>query len=194
MPDDLDWLSSDIRAAREVLPTEHRRLLDELRVQEKVVIDWPREVIDLYKTLLATPPDRSTVDGAAAVWLDELRTVAFNGSLFRRAAAGLDAPTRHLVVARVAWHEYGHALSVTRATRDHRDRGPELLTLLPAGLREAIDYPGRYRRSQVFDEIIATLYSVLVGRVRSDGYVRPEYLHPHVFAAFQEVIPWPRTR
>jgi hypothetical protein len=71
----------------------------------------------------------------------------------------LDEPSRRAVVARVAWHEYGHALSVTRATREHRERGPELLALLPAGLRETIDYPGRYRTSQVFDEVVATIYS-----------------------------------
>jgi hypothetical protein len=193
MPADLEWLFSDIQTARRGLPSEHRRLLDDLRAQKKVVTDWPAEVLDLYETLLETPPKPTALDGAAAVWLNGLRIVAFNGPLLQRAALGLDDPTRRVIVARITWHEYGHALSVTRATKEHRDRGPELLELLPAGLRGAIDYPGRYRRSEIFDEIIATLYSVLVGRVRTDGYVQPKYLHPHVFAAFQEVIPWPRT-
>jgi hypothetical protein len=42
-------------------------------------------------------------------------------------------------------------------------------------------------------EIRAAIYSVIVGRVRTDGYFRPTYLHADVFAAFQEVIPWPQT-
>jgi hypothetical protein len=60
-------------------------------------------------------------------------------------------------------------------------------------MREAIDYPGRYRASQVFDEIMATLYSMLIGRVPTNGYIRPEFLHPDVFATFEEVFPWPPT-
>jgi hypothetical protein len=44
-------------------------------------------------------------------------------------------------------------------------------------LRGSIDYPGGYRRSEVFDEVIATVYAVMVSRV--------------VFDAFKEVIPWP---
>jgi hypothetical protein len=156
MPADLEWLFSDIRAARGSLPIHHRRLLEDLRVQEKVVTDWPAEVLDLYETLLETPPRPTALDGAAAVWLNGLRTVAFNGPLLQRAALGLDDPTRRLVVARIAWHEYGHALSVPR-------------------------------HDLVED------FAAAVGHVRTDGYVQPEYLHPRVFAAFQEVIPWPRT-
>ncbi|MCW2983033.1 MAG: hypothetical protein JWR63_603 [Conexibacter sp.] len=189
--DDAERLLVAIRDARAALPANHRHLLDQLRLQEVAVEAWPRGVINLYATLREPAPSPDALDGAAAVWLDGLRTVAFNVQLLQRAVDGLNASTRRTVVAQVAWHEYGHALSVVRATPEHRRRGIQLLALLPDAVRAAIDYPGRYRTSQVFDEIIATLYALLVGRVRTAGYVRPEYLHPDVFAAFKEVIPWP---
>jgi hypothetical protein len=189
--DDAERLLAAIRDARAALPANHRHLLDQLRLQEVAVEDWPRGVINLYATLREPAPPPDALDAAAAVWLDGLRTVAFNVQLLQRAVDGLNASTRRTVVARVAWHEYGHALSVVRATPEHRRRGIQLLALLPDAVRDAIDYPGRYRTSQVFDEIIATLYALLVGRVRTAGYVRPEYLDPDVFAAFKEVIPWP---
>jgi hypothetical protein len=109
------------------------------------------------------------------------------------AVSGLDPSTRRILLRGIAWHEYGHALSFTRATREHRARGLELLALLPEGLRETIQYPGRYRTDQVFDEVIANVYALLVGRIHDDGYSCPAYLHPAVFSAFKEVIPWPRT-
>jgi phage tail protein X len=191
---DLQRLLREIRAARAELPAEHRELLDQLGVQETAIEDWPDRVVDLYATLREPAPTRQELDGAAATWLNSLRTVAFNAPAVLHVAQDLDEPSRRTIVARIAWHEYGHALSVTRATCEHRECGPAFLALLPEGLRDTIDYPGRYRTSQVFDEIVATIYSVIVGRVRTDGYFQPEYLHADVFAAFKEVIPWPRTQ
>lgn len=66
-----------------------------------------------------------------------------------------------------------------------------MLGLLPDGLRETIDYPGGYRRLEVFDEVIATVYAWLVSRIRTDGYGVPAFLHPDVAHAFKEVILWP---
>lgn len=43
----------------------------------------------------------------------------------------------------------------------------------------------------MFDEVIATVYAVLIGRIRTDGHGLPEFLHPDVTDAFKEVIPWP---
>jgi hypothetical protein len=192
--DDPEHLLAEIRAARAALPSAHRALLDQLGVQETAIEGWPEGVLDLYATLREPAPTRAALDGAAAAWLNGLRTVAFNIRGLQLAVEGLDRPTRHILLSGVAWHEYGHALSVTRATREHRESGPELLNLLPDGIRQAIDYPARYRAAQVFDEIIATVYALLVGLVPTEGYIRPVYLHPAVFTAFEEVIPWPRIQ
>ena len=184
-------LLREIRRARFQLPTAHRNLLDEIGAQETAIDDWPGGVEDLYRSIRETPPARESLAGAAAVWLDGLRMVAFNAGLFHEATVGLDDESREALVASVAWHEYGHALSLNRSTSHQRQGGERLLSLLPAGLRGSIDYPGGYRRSEVFDEVIATVYAVMVSRVRTYGYGAPDYLHPDVFDAFKEVIPWP---
>jgi hypothetical protein len=140
--DDLQRLLEEIRAARAALPAEHRELLNLLDVQETAVDDWPDGVINLYATLREPTPTRQELEGVAATWLNSLRTVAFNAAGLTETVRGLDPPTRRLLLHGIAWHEYGHALSVTRATREHRDRGPALLALLPEGLRETIGLRG----------------------------------------------------
>ncbi len=188
LPDDV---LGAIRAARALLPAGHRQLLNAIGVQEGLVQRWTDDVIAMYATLREPTPTVSSLNGAAAAWLHELRTVVFNAQLFDQVLHGLDAPSRDSFIRSVAWHEYGHALSVVRAGREQRQQGLQLLALLPEPMREAIDYPGRYRTSQVFDEIMATLYALLVDRVRISGYSPPDFLHPDVFAAFKEVYPWP---
>jgi hypothetical protein len=191
---DHDTLLDAIRRARRQLPAEHRSLLEQIGVQEVIIDDWPRAVQDLYRTLLEPPPAAEELTGAAAVWLDSRRTVAFNGPLLRQATAGLGSQPQCAAIAALAWHEYGHALSATRASAERKRDGLRLLGLLPSGLRDAIAYPGGYRAIQVFDEVIATVYAVMVDRVRANDYGPPNWLHTDVYEAFQEVIPWPPTR
>jgi hypothetical protein len=184
-------LVASVRSARRSLPPEHRALLDHLNAQETALYDWPQEVCDLFVTLGERPPPRERLAGAAAVWLEARRLVAFNAPLLTAATEGLDERSRDAIVARVAWHEYGHALSVMRAARDQRADGPRLLRLLPDGLRGSIDHPGGYRAVEVFDEVIANVYALMIARVCDGRYGDPEFLHPDVLDAFKEVIPWP---
>ncbi len=177
----------EIREARAQLPAEHRNLLAQIGTQEGVVEDWPTGVQDLFRSVQEVP-------NAAAVWLDGLRTVVFNGPLMQAATTGLTDASRKQLVAYIAWHEYGHALSLTRSTHEQRKSGVYLLGLLSDGMRASIDYPGGYGRLQVFDEIIATVYALLISRIRSDGYGVPEFLHPEIVQAFKEVIPWPPSQ
>jgi hypothetical protein len=186
-----DELLASIRRARELLPLEHRALLEQIGAQEAAFDDWPRAVQDLFVTLNERPPSDLQLEGAAAVWLEARRLVAFNAPLFERATAGLDPSSHERTVAYIAWHEYGHALSVMRASRELRESGPRLLMLLPDGLRQSIDYPGSYRRLDVFDEVIANVYALMITRVCDGRYGAPEFLHPEVLEAFKEVIPWP---
>lgn len=188
----LTLLERDIREARRALPAQHAKLLEQLNVQEDLVTDWPGRVLDLYRTLGETPPAAAAVSRVAAVWLDARSTIAFNAPYLAAAAAGLDPSSRYRMVAAIAWHEYGHALSLARASREHRALGPELVELLPGPLRKVVA-EDEYRRAQLFDEVVATIYALMVDRIRDHGYRAPEFLHPRVFATFQEVIPWPPT-
>lgn len=142
-----------------------------------------------------------TLSGAAAlvnrplaVWLPDLHVVAYNGPLLRRALDDDELGRRSVqrAVDNIAWHEYGHVLSATRASPEAKRDGARLLGLLPVGLRGAIDYPGGYRRGEVFDEVIANVYALMIGRAVHDGdYRLPEFLHPDVRKAFLDVVPWP---
>lgn len=180
--------------ARSRLPKPHRALLEQLGVQDAVIDDWPGGIQAIYRSAAMTPPSSPDLLRAVAVWLQGPRVVAYNGPRLRHA---LDDPelapaTRRTVLDHVAWHEYGHALSATLASSSMKRGGVRLLGLLPSGLRQAIDFPGGYRARQVFDEVIANVYALMIGRaVQLNDYGRPSFLDPQVFEAFQSVVPWP---
>jgi hypothetical protein len=188
-----DRLLGEIRRARARLPAEHRNLLEQIGAQEAAKDDWPHGVQDLYRSVQEKPPTDAALAGAAAVWLDGLRAVVFNAPLLHETTFGLSDAAREELIAYIAWHEYRHALSLTRSTREQREDGERLFSLLPSGMRGSIDYPSGYSRLEVFDEVIATVYAVMISRVRTDGYGVPKFLHHDVFHAFAEVIPWPPT-
>lgn len=183
-----------IRSARRRMPASHRALLEQIGVQDAVIDDWPSGVQELYETLGETPPPIRQLADAVAVWLSGRRVVAYNGPLLTHALGDpeLTPSTRQATVDNIAWHEYGHALSVTRATDEMKGDGPRLVELLPVGLRQAIDFPGSYGRRQVFDEVIASVYALMLRRaVQLSDYGVPSFLHGDVYAAFEAVIPWP---
>jgi phage tail protein X len=187
----LERLISD---ARRRLPSSHKALLEQIGVQDAVVYGWPDGVQGFYETLKATPPTAGDLANALAVWLPDVRVVAYNGVLLEHAldVHDLDQTSIQRAVDNIAWHEYGHALSATRASAATKRDGPRLLALLPPGLRAAIDYPGGYRQMQVFDEVIANVYALIIGRaVQSGDYGMPSFLHPDVCDAFEAVVPWP---
>ena len=163
-PLDLDRL---IANARRSLPRSHRSLLEQIGVQDAVIYDWPSGVQDLYLTLRTTPPSGQRIAGALALWLQEQRLVAYNGAVLTEALndVGLSPSTRQAAIDNIAWHEYGHALSVTLASADTKAAGPRLVELLPGGLRRAIDFPGAYAPRAVFDEVIANVYALMIGRL-----------------------------
>jgi hypothetical protein len=183
-----------ISNARRRLPGSHRALLEQIGVQDTVVENWPTGVQELYETLRETPPSLRQLEEAVAVWLPQRRVVAYNSPLLTHALLDTELSTssRQAAIDNIAWHEYGHALSATLATRDQKRDGPRLVELLPAGLRRAIDYPGSYRPREVFDEVIANVYALMIGRaVQQNDYGVPTFLHLDVAAAFRAVIPWP---
>jgi len=187
-------LADLIREARSRLPTQHRALLEHIRVQDTVVNDWPREVQAIYRSAGLTPPATRDLRDAVAVWLQQPRVVAFNGQRLGHALADpeLGPDTRRVVLENVAWHEYGHALSATLASPEMKRGGVRLLEVLPSGLRRAIDYPGSYRARQVFDEVIANVYALMIRRVvHHNDYGWPDFLDRQVFEAFESVVPWP---
>jgi hypothetical protein len=65
------------------------------------------------------------------VWFSQLRVVLINAA--NPALADLDGRSYEAMLARVAWHEWAHALSVVLATREDIDAGERLIGLAPEG-------------------------------------------------------------
>lgn len=97
-------LEALIARARRRLPRQHRALLEQIDVQEAIVENWPSGVEELYETLSESPPGPDVLAGAVAVWLPQLRVVAFNARLLRHALADeeLTEATRQAVIDNIA--------------------------------------------------------------------------------------------
>ena len=78
---------------------------------------------------------------------------------------GLDESTYEGLLARVAWHEWGHALSVKRATDEDVGDGHRLLAKAPPGVANFIR-GGGYRPRDYTHELVADIYALLMLRRR----------------------------
>jgi hypothetical protein len=95
----------------------------------------------------------------------ELRLVLINDAHPELLSA--DSATREALLTWVAWHEWGHALSITSISPHDPGEGIRLLELAPAGIRERIRR-GNYPRREYIHELIAETFA-LVMRERIQG-------------------------
>ena len=103
---------------------------------------------------------------------------------------GLDAPTLAYALARIAWHEWAHALSIHRATEDDVLAGRRLLEQVPSALAENVRSSG-YLRREYTHEIVAEIYAMLMIRRRLDGAAdRPDWLSQEVYDLVRRVAGW----
>ena len=99
------------------------------------------------------------------MWVPDLRLVLINE--MHPALLNADPATREALLTWVAWHEWGHALSVTNASPHDPGEGARLLALAPDGIRERIRR-GNYPRREYIHELIAETYALLM-RERIEG-------------------------
>ncbi|MDX6707189.1 MAG: hypothetical protein QOI48_3035 [Solirubrobacteraceae bacterium] len=155
-----------IRNAWQDLPAYDRCLLETIGASQWTIATAPLGSVihDLLRSAGYARLDGHAVrdlDLAVGVWISQLRLVVINAQ--HPALADLDTNTYEAMLARVAWHEWAHALSVVRATRGDILAGEDLLQLAPAGVREFVRRGG-YRRSEYAHELVAEIYA-LVRRV-----------------------------
>lgn len=130
---------------------------------------------------------RRKLDLALGVWLQELRIILID--VGHAKLAFLDQATREAFIARTAWHEWGHALSVVRCSQEDIAAGPKLLDLAPPGIRETIRQAG-YRASDYTHELVAETYALLLARRRRDATGRPSWLDSEIYNLVKRVTDW----
>jgi hypothetical protein len=179
------------RAWRE-MPREDRDLLKAISADRWEVCERP---LGTYSAELLASAGRGSLpadeiaraDAALALWVPDLRAVLINVS--HSAFDGLDGPTFAYDLSRVAWHEWGHALSIDRAEEDDVAAGERYVELLPEGLAKLVRQAG-YRRREYTHEVVAEIYAILMIWRRQGRTGRPPWLHPEVYELVRRVAGW----
>ena len=174
------------------LPAQHRLLLENVGAADWKVVDQPlaQSVDDLLRSAGCSPlsdVDRLGLANALGVWVERLRLVLIDASHAVRPK--LDAATFEALVARTAWHEWGHALSVTRADATDIAGGARFLRLAPDGVGERIRRAG-YRRSEYTHEVIADVYALLMSRRRRGETGKPSWLEDDIYQLVRRISTW----
>lgn len=181
-----------VRLAWHDLPRPNRDLLQNVGAAQHRVVDEP--LGGLADALLSSAGEpsmsrsaRNDLDQALGAWIPRLRVVLINAG--HAALRGLDAPSYEAMLARTAWHEWGHALSLSRATSDDIAGGERLLGLAPEGVAEFIRSSG-YRRNEYTHELVAETYALLMARRRRGQIGQPAWLVDEIYALVRRVTGW----
>jgi hypothetical protein len=163
-----------VQLAWDTLPGSHRRLLEQIGASRWEIVDRP--LGEVTRDLLQAPgrarQSRAQTEAdnhALGIWVPELRLVLINEA--HPAVLSTDQATREGMLTWVAWHEWGHALSVASHTPHDPNEGSRLLALAPPGIRERIRR-ANYPRREYIHELIAETYA-LVMRARIEGRPGP---------------------
>jgi hypothetical protein len=97
------------------------------------------------------------------------------------------------MVARIAWHEWGHALSLVRTSAGEISAGTYLLSLAPAAVERNIRRSG-YGESEFTHELVAELYALLMSRRRRGQSGRPPWLDDRLYELVRSVCGWMPVR
>jgi len=181
-----------VRRAWRNLPLDDRVLLEAISADQWQVCE---RALGTYTDELLRSADRGSLpegeiaraNDALALWVPELRVVLINES--HPAFDGLDGPTLTYDLSRVAWHEWGHALSFDRAEEEDIAAGDHYVGLLPEGFAKLVRQAG-YRRREYTHEVVAEIYAILMTRRRQGKTERPPWLHPEVYELVRRVAGW----
>lgn len=178
--------------AWEDLPAAHRSLLEAIGAAQRQAVDRPlgQEVADLRRSAGQVEPsrtERQRLDTALGVWIPDLRVVLVDAGHEKH--VGLDETSYEAALVRVAWHEWGHALSIDRATSADKDAGDQLLDLAPEGVAAIIRGAG-YRSSERTHELVADIYGLLMARRRRGRAGQPRWLNDEIWDLMKRVADW----
>jgi len=181
-----------VRMAWLNLPLAHRKLLETIGASQWEVVGQPLgHAADAFLCSGGhqglTPTQRQGLNEALGVWIRELRIVLINEA--HPALRGLGAQTFEAFLSRVAWHEWGHALSITRCTPEDIAAGARLLKLAPEGIQKRVRIAG-YPRKDHTHEVVAETYALLMVRRLTGGKGQPSWLHDEIYDLLTRVTDW----
>ncbi|MGA8744531.1 MAG: hypothetical protein WB507_01545 [Solirubrobacterales bacterium] len=174
------------------LPPPHRSLLESIGAKRWDVTSRPLGTYADELLRSAGYPglarrDRVGRDRARGLWIPDLRVVLINA--VHPDYDGLNPPSRENAIARVAWHEWGHALGIHRASREDVAAGSKLLDSLPKELAKTIR-SADYLRREYAHEVVAEVYSLLMVRRRKGVIGRPNWVSDEVYELIRRVVGW----
>lgn len=178
-----------VQLAWDALPLSHRDLLTEVGASQWEIVRVGLGQATAERLLSAgeTVPGEAELaagDDALGMWVPGLRLVLVNET--HPALSSADVATREALVTWVAWHEWGHALSITSAVPHDTTEGARLLELAPAGIRERIRR-GNYPRSEYIHELVAETYALLM-RERIEGRPgQPPWLPSEIYKLLSRI-------
>ncbi len=125
-----------VRLAWEALPPAHRSLLTQVGASQWEIVKTGLGYAAEERLMSAgqKPPTKVRIvadNEALGMWVPGLRLVLINE--MHSALLSADLATREALLTWVAWHEWGHALSVTNPFAARSGRGSETAGLGPGG-------------------------------------------------------------
>jgi len=180
---DLAWLS---------LPPDHRSLLEEVGAARWRIVDEPLGSLADQMLISAglrglTPSKRAGLERALGTWIPELGTLLINAA--HPTLIRLDSMAYETFVAHIAWHEWGHALSLARCSHEDVAAGGRLLEQAPVGIRKNIRSAG-YRSKDYTHEIVAETYALMMARLVRGYRDKPIWLHDEIYNLLTRVTGW----
>jgi hypothetical protein len=178
-----------VRRAWQELPPGDRDLLQEIGADQWQVC---RRALGIYADELLrsagcgslSATEIAWANDALGLWVPRLRMVLINES--HPALDGLDDSSLVYRLSRVAWHEWGHALSFDRIEEEDIAAGRHYVELLPEGFVRGKGY----RRREYTHEVVAEIYATLMAWRRQRKTEKPPWLHSEVYELVRRAVGW----
>jgi hypothetical protein len=176
------------------LPLRQRTLLESIGAAQYDVVDRALGSLAADCLFSAGHGDLATaaredLDQALGAWIPPLQIVLIDAGHHQH--KGLDDQTYEAALARIAWHEWGHALSVTRASGEEVAAGRRYLELAPPEIADFIRRAGYAAREYTY-ELVAELYALLMARRRRGDTTKPRWLHDQLYDLVRRLTGWTR--
>jgi hypothetical protein len=176
------------------LPPEHKSLLESIGANHRDVVIEPlggvvnRLLVSAGNSPLSAGAELD-IDQTLGVWLPALRVVLINAAHPVLDDELSDQSFAEMILE-IAWHEWGHALSIDRASKEDVRNWREYLAMSPAGISERIRRAS-YRQGEITHEIVAGTYATLMSRRVGGATGTPKWLHPEIHELMRRVAGWP---